>query len=71
MTVPNTSAQEAAPNNRNKNVMFKNCTSFTNCITEINNTQVDDAHDTDVVMRMYKLTEYSDFYFETSENYWQ
>ena len=69
MTVPNTSAQEAAPNNRKKNVMFKNCASFTNCITEINNTQVNDAHDTDVVMRMYKLTEYSDFYFETSENY--
>ena len=25
IVVPNTSAQDAAPNNRNKKVMFKNC----------------------------------------------
>ena len=28
---------------RNKEVTFKNCAPFTNCISEINNTQVDDA----------------------------
>ena len=35
----------AVPNNGNKKVIFKNCALFTNCIGEINNTQVDDAHD--------------------------
>ena len=35
--------------------MFKNCAPFTSCINQINNTQVDDAHDIDVVMPMYDL----------------
>ena len=39
---------------------------FTNCISIINITQVDDAHDTDVVMAMYNLIEYSDNYSKTS-----
>ena len=30
------------------------------------NTQVDDAHDIDVVMSMYNLIEYSDNYLKTS-----
>ena len=46
---------EAASNNRNKNVIFKNCAPFINCVSEINNAQVDDAHDIDVVMPMYNL----------------
>ena len=33
---PNT-GKAAAPNNRNKKVILKNCAPFTNCITEINN----------------------------------
>ena len=45
ITTPNPAAQGAAPNNRNKKVIFKNCAPFTNCINEINNTQVDDSHD--------------------------
>ena len=32
----------------------------------INNTQVDDAHDIDVVMPMYNLIEYSDRYSKPS-----
>ena len=40
-------------------VIFKNCASFTNFIIRINNTQVDDAHDIDIVMPMYDLIEYS------------
>ena len=28
---------------RNKGVIFKNCAPFTNCISEINNTQIDNA----------------------------
>ena len=35
----------AAPHNRNKKVIFKNCDPFTECISEINNTQVDNAKD--------------------------
>ena len=46
-------------------VIFKNCDSFTDCISKINNTQVDNAKDIDVIMSMYKLIEYSDIYFES------
>ena len=38
---------------RDKGVVFKNCAPFTNCISEINNTQVDNAKDIDIVMPMY------------------
>ena len=38
-----------------KKVIFKNSASFTNCMSRINNTQVDDASDNDVVMPMYNL----------------
>ena len=43
ITVNNTRTA-AAPNNRNKKVIFKNCAPFTNCISEINNAQVDNAN---------------------------
>ena len=43
-----------------KGVAFKNCPPFTNCISEINNAQVDNAKDIDIVMPMYNLIEYSD-----------
>ena len=39
-------------NNAAKMVIFKNCASFTKCISKINYTQVDDAHDIDAVMPM-------------------
>ena len=66
ITVNNTDAASAAANNTNKKVIFKNCASFTNCISEINNTQVDNAKDIDIVMPMYNLIEYSDNYAKTS-----
>ena len=40
---------------RDKGVAFKNCAPFTNCVSEINNTQVDNAKDIDIVMPMYNL----------------
>ena len=43
ITVANTAAAGATVNKTNKKVIFKNCAPFTNCITEINNTQVDDT----------------------------
>ena len=56
---------------RNKGVAFKNCAPFTNCISEINNTQRDNAKDIDTVMPMYNLIEYSDNYGKTSGGLWQ
>ena len=47
---------------RNKGVIFKNCAPFTEFISNINNTQIDDARDKDLVMPMYNLIEYSDNY---------
>ena len=54
-----------------KKVLFKNCAPFTNCISEINNTQVNNAKDIDIVMPIYNLIEYSDNYSRTSGNLWQ
>ena len=51
---------------RDKGVLFKNCAPFTNCISEINNTQVDNAKDIHILMPMYNLIEYSDNYAKTS-----
>ena len=50
---------------------FKNCAPFTNCISEINITQVDNAKDIDIVMPMYNLIEYSNNYAKTSGSLWQ
>ena len=44
---------------------------YTNCISQINNTQIDNAKDTDIVMSMYNLIEYSDNYSKTSGSVWQ
>ena len=65
-TIPTTEAAGAAGNKANKKIMFKNCAPFTKCISEMNNTQVDDAHNIDVVMSMYDLTEYSVIYSKAS-----
>ena len=56
---------------RDKGVAFKNCAPFINCISEVNNTQIDNAKDTDIVMPMYNLIEYSDNYAKTSGSLWQ
>ena len=62
ISVNNTAAAAADPNNRNKKVIFKICTPFTSCIRKINNTQIDNAEYTDTVMPMYNLIQYSDNY---------
>ena len=38
-----------------KGVIFKNCASFTKCVSRINNTDIDNAQDIDIVMPMYNL----------------
>ena len=45
---------------RTKGAIFKNCAPFTKCIGRINNADIDNAQDTDTVMPMYNLIEYSD-----------
>ena len=71
ISVNNTAAADAAVNNTNKKVIFKNCAPFTNCISEINNTQTDNSKDIDIVMPMYNLIEYSDNYVKTTGSLWQ
>ena len=44
---------------------------FTNIISKINNTQVDDAQYIDIVMPMFSLIEYSDAYLKASESLWK
>ena len=56
---------------RDKDVIFKNCAPFTKCISRMNNTDIDNAQDIDIVMPMYNLTEYSDNYLKTSGSLWQ
>ena len=50
-------------------MIFKNCAPFTDCMREINNTQVDNAKDIDVVMPMNNLIEYSNNYLKTSRSF--
>ena len=66
ISVNNTEAAGAAANNINKKVIFKSCAPFTNCISKINNEQIDNAEYIDIVMSMYNLIEYSDNYSKTS-----
>ena len=44
---------------RNKGVIFKNRAPFTNCKSEINNTELDNAKDIDIVMPLYNFIKYS------------
>ena len=73
ITITGAGADAAArqADERDKGVAFKNCAPFTNCISEINNTQVDNAKDIDIVMPMYNLIEYSDNYAKTTGSLWQ
>ena len=54
---------------RNKEVIFKNCAPFNDCISEKNNTQVDNEKDVYVAMPMYKLIEDSGNYLKHQEVY--
>ena len=71
ITIINITAANANGNNISKKVIFKNCAPFSNCISEINNTQLNKAKDIDIVIPMYNLIEYSDDYSKTSGSIWQ
>ena len=66
--IPNTRTVSAR-NNR-KNIIIKNSAPFTDSISETNNTQIDNARDSKVVMPMYNLIEYNDNYSTTSGGFW-
>ena len=49
ISVANTAAVDVNANNGNAKVIFKNCTPFTVCISQIHNTQVGNVKNNDVV----------------------
>ena len=56
---------------REKGVIFKNCARFADCMTEINNTQIDKAKNIDAVMPMYNLIEYNNNNSKIAGSSWQ
>ena len=52
---------------RSKGVIFKNCAPFTECISNINNTQINNAKYMHIMMLIYNLIEYSDNYSKHQE----
>ena len=70
ISVVNNAGAGAAANNTNKKVIFKDCAPFTNCISNINNTQFSNAEYIDIVMSMYNVVEYSDNYSKTYGSLW-
>ena len=61
-------ALAACGRNNNIQVVLKNCAPFTDFISEINNTQMNNAKDINVVMPVYNLIKYSD---ELLKNIWK
>ena len=72
-TITITGADDAVKraDNKNNGVIFKNCVPFSNCKSEINNTEIDNAKDIDKVMSMQNLIEYSVIFSKTSGRLWQ
>ena len=64
-TVNNTIAADVDAKETNKKIIFKNCAPFTDCISEVNNTQTDNVKSIDIVVPMYNLIEYSNNYSKT------
>ena len=57
ITVPNIADAGQPTNNDDIEVIFKNCAPFTDCISQINNTQLENAKDIGVVMSINNLIE--------------
>ena len=49
-----------------KNVIFKDFVPFTECMSEIHNTQTDNGKDLDVVMPVYNLIKHNNNYSKIS-----
>ena len=57
-------------NNSNEKLVFKNCAPFTDCLSEINNTQIDNAKHIDLIMPMYTLIKYNDNHSKALASLW-
>ena len=64
-------AAEGRADERNKDVIYKNCAPFISSKIQIGNTEINNAKVVDVVQPMSNLVEYTDNYSETSGNFWQ
>ena len=53
-----------------KKLAFQQNAPFTNCISKINNTLIDNAEDLDILNPMYNLIEYSKNYRKTTGSLW-
>ena len=62
---------DADANNTNRKVILKNCTAFTDCISKMNNTQVDNAKHIDIVMPIYRFIKHNNNYSKASGSFWQ
>ena len=64
ITITESGADAAAreTDGRDKGVAFKNRAPFTNFISKINNTEIDNCKDIDIATPMFNLIEYSDNY---------
>ena len=59
------------PDNANEKVVFKNFVPFTDSISQINNSQIDNAKYINVIMSKYDLIEFKSNYSKTSRSLWQ
>ena len=71
ITADGISVAGAAANNTNKKVILKNCALYTNYKSKISNAQIDNTQDTDIVVPVYNLIEYSNNYSRTSGSLWK
>ena len=67
----NAAGADAAANDANKNLIFKNYAQFPDCISEMNNAHVGNVKNIDAVTSVYNLIEASDNYLKTPESLWQ
>ena len=62
ITVPNASAEGVNANNAYKKVIYKKCATFTDCMGQINNTQVDNTENinrkTKPIFRLINLSNF-------------
>ena len=66
ISVTNIKNAGVATINNSKIVVFKSCALFTDCINEINNTQIDNTKYIDAVMLIHNLIKCSDNFRKTS-----
>ena len=53
------------------NVVFKDCSPFTRCVSHINDENIESAETLDIIMRVYNVIEYSDNYADSSGSLYQ